>query len=234
MTKPTAITIPGIARHLERFLRPAVATAGDGVEIRQDATGTTVSVCEGRHAATITTPIPGDLEPILVDPVVIAGTDPTQPIKIYRMTETSGVITNTAGELVTITIRNGTATRSARDLADVVEGEIASGMTRTVFEVDPRHLLAVAEALAATGAEKVTIAVAPRWNVLACIAETTEICATFMIAGETFGEETAGDKGEKPDPLEFEIAPTRRGGGRSSRPKTPPPLTDQELQDLPF
>ena len=65
---PKTFTIPGAAAFLERFLRPAAATSGEGVEIRQDGHGTIVSVIEGRHAATITTPEAGDLEPILVDP----------------------------------------------------------------------------------------------------------------------------------------------------------------------
>lgn len=214
---PTTITLPGIVAHLERFLRPLAATGGDGVEIRQDATGTTVSVREGRHAATITTPAAGELEPILVDPAVLASADPTKPLKLYRMAEASGAIVQADGELATITIRPGTLPRSARDLADVVEGEIASGMTRTVFELDPQHLLAVAEALVATGAATATVAVAPRWNVLACMAETDDVSAAFLVAGETFEEPTAGEPGADAttDPLTFTIG--------ERKPRTPRP-----------
>ena len=32
---PKTIILPGIVAHLERFLRPLAATAGDGIEIRQ-------------------------------------------------------------------------------------------------------------------------------------------------------------------------------------------------------
>jgi hypothetical protein len=225
MSNPAAITIPGIVVHLERFLRPLAATAGERIEIRQDAVGTIVSACEGRHSATITTATAGDLEPILVDPAVLADADPAKPVKFYRTTEATGVIARRGGELATVEIRPGTLPRSARDMADVVEGEIASGMTKAVFELDPRHLLAVAEALVATGAEKVTIAVAPRWNVLACMAETRELTATFMIAGETFEEpdQTSGSA-VVDDPLAFTIG--------ERKPRTPLPRRRRKGIDI--
>jgi len=52
----TAIVLPGVVVDVERFLRPLAAASGDGIEIRQDARGTAVIACEGRHAATITRP----------------------------------------------------------------------------------------------------------------------------------------------------------------------------------
>jgi len=213
---PKTIILPGIVAHLERFLRPLAATAGDGIEIRQTDRGTTVSACEGRHAATITTAAGGDLEPILVEPGALSAADPSQPIKLYRLAETSGSIIGAGGELVNVPIRPGTLPRSATDLAGVVEGEIASGMTKTVFELDPRHLLAVAEALVASGAESVTIAVAPRWNVLAAIAETPEITATFLVAGETFDGPDPGEIGGD-DPLAFTIGERRPSSPRPAR-----------------
>ena len=212
---PKTITLPGIVAHLERFLRPLAATAGEGIEIRQDSYGTIVSVCEGRHAATITTATAGDLEPILVEPAAMAAADPSQPIKLYRLAETSGSIVGDDGELVNVAIRPGTLPRSARDLADVVEGEIASGMTKAVFELDPRHLLAVADAIVATGAERVTIAVATRWNVLACSTETEELTAVFLIAGETFDHPDPGDTAD--DPFAFTIGERKARTPRSSR-----------------
>ncbi len=215
MSIPTTITLPGIVAHLERFLRPLAATAGEGIEIRQDRHGTIVSVCEGRHAATITTATAGELEPILVEPAAMAAADPSRPIKLYRLTESSGSIVGANGELVDIAIRPGTLPRSARDLADVVEGEIASGMTKTVFELDPRHLLAVANAIVATGAKKATIAVAPRWNVLACSTETDELAAAFLIAGETFDLPDPGDTAD--DPLAFTIGERKASTPRPSR-----------------
>jgi hypothetical protein len=230
MTTPTTIIIPGIAAILERFLRPLSATAGEGIEIRQDERGTTVSACEGRHAATITTAAAGSLEPILVDPTAIADADPSQPLKIYRLTETSGAMLRADGELSTITIRPGTLSRSARDLADTIEGEIASGMTRAVFELDPRHLLAVAEALVATGAETVKIACAPRWNVLAAMAETDNIAATFLVAGATIASPAATTT--EPDPLDFTIAGKSKTAGVRRRHAPPEPLTIPD--DIPF
>lgn len=239
MTATATITIPGVVACLERFLRPLAATSGDGVEIRQDARGTTVSVCEGRHAATITTRATGSLEPILVDPAVLASVDPSQPLKLYRLTPTTGVVARPCGELVAVTITPGTLPKSARDLADAVEGEIASGMTRAVFEVDPRHLLAVAEALVATGAEKATVTIAPRWNVLAATAETPEITATFLVAGETIEADTPTtgeiDTHAEHDTLAFTI-----GGGRETRRTTSSPKrrrlpdADEFLEGLPF
>jgi hypothetical protein len=211
---PKTIRLPGIVAHLERFLRPLAATAGEGIEIRQDRHGTIVSVREGRHAATITTATGGDLEPVLVEPAAMAAADPSRPIKLYRLAETSGSIVGAGGELVNVAIRPGALPRSARDLADVVEGEIASGMTKNVFELDPRHLLAVAEALVQTGAEKVTIAVATRWNVLACSTETDELTAIFLIAGETFDQPDPGETTD--DLLSFTI------GERKPRTPLPP------------
>lgn len=217
MKLPATITIPGLAAVLDEFLSPDAATAGDGVEIRQDKAGTTVSACEGRHAATIRTPAGGSLEPILLDPAALAGGCPGQDLKLYRMTETAGVVAQGTGELVTVTIRPGPLARSARDMADVVEGELASGMTRTVFELDPRHLLAAAKALVATGAETMTVAIAPRWNVLACMAETKQVSATFLVAGETFAAPAPGPDATLAggDPLEFVI---EKRTGTSARP----------------
>jgi hypothetical protein len=218
MSIPATITLPGIVAHLERFLRPLAATAGEGIEIRQDEIGTIVSVCEGRHAATITTATAGDLEPILVDPAALADVDPSRPVKLYRTAASTGVIARPGGELASVAIRPGALPRSARDLADVVEGEIASGMTKTVFELDPRHLLAVAEAIVAAGAEKLTIVVAPRWNVLACSTETDELTATFLIAGDTFEEPKRSSSPEDgDDPLAFTIGERKPTTPRTTR-----------------
>lgn len=208
MTAPTTIVLPGIVAHLERFLRPLAATGGGGVEIRQDARGTVASVCDGRHAATISTTVPGSLEPILVDPAALAAADPSRPVKLYRLAETTGSIVGASGELVDVVIRPGTLPRSATDLADVVQGEIASGMTKTVFELDPQHLLAVAEAMVATGAETVTITVAPRWNALAVIAESDELLATFVVAGQSFEGPDPGE--DEDDPLTFTIGERKK------------------------
>ena len=210
---PKTITIPGITALLERFLRPAAATSGEGIEIRQDRHGTVVSALEGRHSVTVSNAVAGDLEPILIDPAALASADPNATIKLFRLTETTGTIIGSAGELLDVAIRPGSLHRSARDMATVVEGEVASGMTKQVFEVDPRHLLAVAEAMVAAGAERMTVAVAPRWNVLSCSTETSEICATFLIAGETFdhADPASGGSGkDTADPMSFTIGEGRR------------------------
>lgn len=237
MSGPSTIVLPGIVAHLERFLRPLAATSGDGVEIRQDDRGTTVSACEGRHAATITTRAGGSLDPVLVDPAVLAAADPSQPVKLYRLSPTSGAIVQRSGELATVTITPGKLSRSARDLADVVEGEIASGSTGAVFELDPRHLLAVADAIAATGAEKVTVSVAPRWNVLACMAETADVAVSFLVAGETFTEPDAGKPGAaagEDDPLAFTIGERKQTTRRSAGSRNATAAPDLFLDDLPF
>lgn len=237
MSSPSTVVLPGIVVHLERFLRPLAATSGDGVEIRQDANGTTVSACEGRHAATITTRTAGSLEPILVDPAALAAADPSQPVKLYRISPTSGAIVQASGELATVTITPGKLPQSARDLTDVVEGEIASGSTRAVFELDPRHLLAVAEAIIAIGAEKVTVSIAPRWNVLACMAETAEVAVSFLVAGETFTEPDAGEPGaaaDGDDPLAFTIGERKQTTRQSAGRRKPTAAPDLRLDDLPF
>jgi hypothetical protein len=230
MSTPTTIVVPGLAAVLEEFLRPRAATSGDGVEIRQDETGTTVSACEGRHAATIRTTAAGRLEPILVDPAALAGGDPAGELKLYRMAETSAVVVQAGGELATVVIAPGAPARSARDLADVVEGEIASGMTKAVFELDPRHLLAIARGLVAAGVEKTTVTFAPRWNVLAVAGETDTISATFLVAGESFEQEPKKTAVEADDPLDFTIGQTKRGGGRALRPA----VTSNPDHELPF
>lgn len=238
MSAPSTIILPGVVARLERFLRPLAATSGDGIEIRQDDRGTTVIACEGRHAATITTRTAGSLEPMLIDPAVLADADPSQPLKLYRLSPTSAVVPRSSGELATVSITPGELPRSARDLADVIEGEIASGSTRAVFELDPRHLLAVAEALVATGAEKVAVAIAPRWNVLAATSQTPELVATFLVAGEaiesprptpTAADATAGD-----DPLAFTIEGRKtRTSSSPGRRKPPPPLSIPD-DEIPF
>jgi hypothetical protein len=232
---PTTITLPGIVGYLERFLRPLSATSGDGIEIRQDERRTVVAAIEGRHAAIITTPIPGSLEPVLVDPASLAGVDPSRPARIYRLAETSGVVELATGELSTITITPGTLSAPSRDLADVVGGEIASGMTKAVFEVDPRHLLAVAEALVATGAEKATIAVAPRWNVLACMAETPDVIATFTIAGETFdAPDPTSTAAAEDDPLSFTIGERKPTATRATPSRNARASAGIDERDLPW
>lgn len=233
MKSPATIVLPGVASVLDEFLRPHAATAGDGVEIRQDEHGTTVSACEGRHAATIRTTAGGSLEPILVDPTVLAGGDPGDQLKLYRMTDTTGVVAQADGELVNVTVRPGTLARSARDLADAVEGEIASGSATAVFELDPRHLLAIARALVTAGIEKATVAFAPRWNVLAVAGETDTLSTTFLIAGESFDQEpepataTVGVE----DPLAFTIGERkpRKPATRRSRPGSVPGIADDEI-----
>lgn len=219
MKHPATIVVPGITALLERFLRPLAATAGDGIEIRQTDRGTTVSACEGRHAATITTRAGGDLEPILVDPAALAVADPSQPLKIYRLAETTGAIVRVDGSLETVSIREGTLPSTARDVASAVEGEIASGMTKEIFQLDPRHLLAVAEAMVATGAETVTIAAAPRWNVLAAIVETGDLSATFLVAGETLERPSIAKTQaiDEQDPLAFTIEDRKRTARASAR-----------------
>jgi hypothetical protein len=232
MSSPSTIVLPGVVARLERFLRPSAATSGDGVQIHQDDRGTTVIACEGRHAATITTRTGGSLEPILVDPAVFADADPSKPLKLYRLSPTSGAVVRESGELASVTITNGELPRSATNLADVVEGEIASGSTRAVFELDPRHLLAVAESLVATGAEKVTIAVAPRWNVLAATAATAELSATFLVAGEPIETPpSAAPAAEGDDPLSFVIVDPRAGTTppQRRRPVEPRPIADDEI-----
>jgi hypothetical protein len=236
MSSPSTIVLPGIVSQLERFLRPLAATSGDGVQIHQDANGTTVIACEGRHAATITTRATGSLEPILVDPVALAGAgaDASQSLKLYRLSPTSGVIARSSGELVTITITPGELPPSARNLADVVEGEVASGSTRAAFELDPRHLQAVAESLVATGAEKVTVVIAPRWNVLAATAETDEISATFLVAGEEIATPApADDRSGDAGPLDFTIGDRARHATPRSRSAAPKPLSIPD-DEIPF
>jgi hypothetical protein len=231
MTMPTTIIVPGIVSVLERFLRPLAATSGAGIEIRQTAAGTSVIACEGRHAATITTRTAGNLEPILVDPAALADADPSQPIKLYRMSPTTVTIVRPSGELVTVPVVPGELPRSAKTLADAVEGEIASGSTRAVFELDPRHLLAAAEALVATGAEKVTIAIAPRWNALAAMAESPDVHATFLIAGEPIESPGPAADQDDDDPLTFTIEGRKpRGAPARRRPPAPLPIDD----DIPF
>lgn len=240
MTTPTTITLPGIVACLERFLRPTCATSGEGVQITQHERGTTVTACEGRHAATITTTHAGSLEPVLVDPKVFADADPSQPVKLYRLSQTSGVIDRHGGELVSVTLTPGELPRSATNLFDVVEGEIASGSTRAAFELDPRHLLAIAEALVAAAAEKVTVAIAPRWNTLAIIAQTPCMDATFLVAGETIDSTTSpadeDDAGghDEADPLAFTIdggAKTRRATTRRPKPSL---ACAMPADDIPF
>lgn len=237
------IEIPGVAALLERFLAPLAATSGDGVEITQDGGGTTVSVCDGRHAATITTPTAGTIPPMLVDPAALAKADATKPIAIYRTGDATGVIQAADGSLIDITIRPGTLSPSARAVADVVDGEIASGMTKQTFEIDPRHLAAVAESLVLAGVERCTVTVAPRHNVLAFHAVTAAHAMALMVAGESFDATpatatpaAAGD--EDDDPLTFTVGAGR--SERSSAPRAPRkrrPTAAEKLHvpdDLPF
>jgi len=238
MTTPTTIILPALVCQLERFLRPLAATSGDGVQIRQNAHGTTVVACEGRHAATITTRTPGDLEPILVDPAALADPGARGVVKLYRLSATAGAVEKSSGELATVAIAPGELPQSARDLADVVEAEIASGSARAAFEIDPRHLLAVAETLVATGAEKATVVVAPRWNVLAAMAETPEASAMFLVAGESMeasAAPVAPAAAEDPaDPLSFTIEdPRARRTAAPGRRKPPPPLPFSD-DEIPF
>lgn len=236
---PITIRLPRLVRHLERFLRPAAASHGEGVEIRQDARGTTVVACEGRHAAVIrskpgATP-PLEMPTVLVDASALALAG-DRDLQIVVLSETTAVVPVPNGQPETITLRPGTLPASARSMADTVEGEIASGMTKSVFRVDPQHLLAVAEMLVATGATTATIAVAPRWNVLAAIVETDELEATFTIAGEGH-EQPAASAPAEDDPLEFTFGGGRKGGTRersSARPKPPGDLSQKFLDDLPF
>jgi hypothetical protein len=236
---PITIRLPRLVGHLERFLRPAAASHGEGVEIRQDARGTTVVACEGRHGAVVrskpgaTTPL--EMPSVLVDAAALALAG-DHDLQIVLLSETTAVAPIPGGQPETITLRPGTLPESARSMADTVEGEIASGMTKAAFEIAPRHLLAVAEMLVATGAATATIAIAPRWNVLAAIVDTDELEATFTIAGEGY-EQPAATAPAEDDPLEFTFGGGRKGGprGRSSaRPKPPEELSREFLDDLPF
>lgn len=97
-----------------------VATSGDGIEIRQDARGTTEIACDGRHAYTINTKTAGSVEPTLLDPAVTADADPSPSAKLYRLSPTSGAIVRVSDELATVTITPDKLPGAALDLADVV------------------------------------------------------------------------------------------------------------------
>lgn len=236
---PITIRLPRLVGHLERFLRPASASHGEGVEIRRDSRGTTVVACEGRHAAVIrstpgATP-PLEMPSVLVDAAALAVAGDGD-LQVVPISDNSLVVVPSVGEPVTTTVRQGSLPESARSMADTVEAEVTSGMTKATFHVDPRHLLAVAEMLVATGATTATIAVAPRWNVLAAIVETDELEATFTIAGEGH-EQPAASAPAEDDPLEFTVGGGRKGGTRersSARPKPPEDLSQRFLDDLPF
>jgi hypothetical protein len=120
-------------------------------------------------------------------------------------------------------------------VADAVEGEIASGMTRAIFHVDPHHLLAAAEMLVATGAATVTIASAPRWNAIAMIAETDLIAATFTIAGEDCNLNATQSPPED-DSMTFTFSDGRPSGQRKRSRAKPKPegFTPEFLKNLPF
>ena len=221
------VELPPAAGWLDRFSFPAAATSGDGVEISQTPAGTRIALCDGRHSALIETPAPGETAPFLVDPADLAKADPAKPVALYLTGETTALIQDQAGNLVEIAIRPGQLQPSAVSVADAVDAEVASGMTRQVFEVDPRHLVAAAEAIIACGGERCEIAVAPRWNVLKLQAVSETLAASIMIAGETFDapaptpDQAGEDETEDADPLSFKVE-DRRGShkGTASKPPT--------------
>ena len=231
MSTAAKITLPACVRWLRDFLLPAAACHGEGIEVRQSGTVTVVTACEGRHLATITSMPESSTEtsPFLVDPAALAGG--VGPMTLVRLSDTSAVVVEQEGQPQTVAITSGTLPPTAMSTAEAVAGEIASGMTKTIRDLDPRYLLAVAEMLVATGAERATVAFAPRWNVLAFTAATDKLEVSLMVAGETIAE-SAWPKSSEDDPLTFEIADPKKTATRSDTRAKLKPLSFED--DLPF
>lgn len=232
MSTTAKITLPACVRRLRDFLLPAAACHGEGIQVRQSGTTTIVTACEGRHLATITSSTTPSTEtpPFLVDPAAIA--NGAGPVTLVRLSETTAVVVEPEGPPQTVAITSGTLPPTATSTAEAVAGEIASGMTKTVRDIEPRHLLAVAEMLVATGAEKVTVAFAPRWNVLAFTAATDELEVALMVAGEAIATSAQPKTSAGDDALTFEITDRKSHSKRSGTRAKPKPLSFED--DLPF
>jgi hypothetical protein len=228
-----------------RLPRAAVQLAGEAeaelVQIEQKATGAVLTVAAGERVLRLAVSAGPPLA--AVQPFTISATDFTRvgqavgaaapgpagdlPLVVLRVSAEVAALAGPCGSPQTVTIVQ-TPFPDCSGLMDLVEGELASGMTRAVAAADPRHLLELGQTALAIGCTAVQFTFAPRFGLVLAEADAGVIAATVVLSGEAQPQQQPIADYDNEDPLVFTMpgnAPRRR----VARPQKPREYGDGEL-----
>lgn len=203
------ILLPRAAAKLKAFAETVTASHDRAIELRQDATGATITAGDGHQLCRITAPppagtTPGTVERFLVDgrefakaaaavgcgrteALVSAGPDSVsvkdRPLVVVRIDEKSVGVAGPEGAPQTIKVVPLRMPEAIR-IVDGIREEAATGGTKAVARLDPRLLQNLADTAVALGLPTVEITFSPRLNFIMAEGRGPDGClAEFAIAG---------------------------------------------------
>lgn len=235
--------------------------------LRQLSDGPTAEIRQARHGATITIsgtktfcqvlapPPPGTghaetIDPFIVDAAELARAAEAvgihggtlgggRPLTVVRVSPDVVGVIGPAGTPQTITTSKGPP--PGETVADAVQGEAASGMTRAVAVVETDYLRRLGEVCIASGITAVEITFAPRWNAILAEARLADGCEVAFGAVGINGEKViVGNREPMPEahaakptsPMVFTVAGPKSRAKPAARPAKPERLSFED--DLPF
>jgi hypothetical protein len=185
-----------------RFPRAAVrlaraAAEGDLVQIEQTSQAAVLTVAAGERVLKLSAALeaqPGIVEPFTItagdlaragEAVGAAAPGPAAelPLVVLKIAPHVAGITGPSGTPQTVTIVSATFPDCTGPI-DMAEGERASGMTQSVADCDPRHLLDLAESAVAIGCTAVQFTFAPRFGLVLAEAAAGRVSATLVLSGD--------------------------------------------------
>lgn len=204
------IRLPRAAAKLKAFAETVTTTHDRAIEIRQDASGATVTAADGHQLCRITAPppvgtTPGTVEPFLVDARTFSkaatevGCGRTEalvsvdaehvaaqdrPLVVVRVDEKSVGIAGSEGTPQTIALSQYRAMPDCVRIFDGIRAEAIDGDTKAVARLDPRFLQNVADTAVALGITSIELTFSPRFNFIMAEGTGPDGCAAqFAIAG---------------------------------------------------
>jgi hypothetical protein len=207
------IRLPRAIAKLKAFAETVTASHGRSIEIRQDATGATVTAADGHHLCRIIAPppagtTPGVVEPFLVDArafskaatevgcgrtEALVSADPEhvapqdRPLVVVKIDEETVGIAGPEGTPQTVKLGARLTAGQMPDCARIIDGiqaEAIDGETKAIARLDPRYLQNVADTAVALGITAIEITFSPKLNFFAAEGRGPDGCtAHFAIAG---------------------------------------------------
>lgn len=203
------IRLPRAVAKMKAFAEIVTASHDRAIEIRQDASGATITAADGHQLCRIKAPppegtAPANVEPFLVDarafskaagdvgcsrteamvssgPQHVAQQD--RPLVVARVEEKKVAIAGPEGTPQTIATVAGAMPDCAK-IIDVIRDAATTGGTKAVARIDPRFLQNLADTAVAMGITSVEITCSPRHNFIMAEGSGPDGCvAEFAIAG---------------------------------------------------
>lgn len=203
------IRLPRVATKMKQFVEVETASHGRAIEIAQTKAGAVVTASDGRQLCRLQAPPPAGTTPEVVDPFLVdarnfakaaaavgcsrtekpASDDASQPsaadrpLVVVKVDEKTVGIAGPEGSPQTVGIAWGKMPNAAA-VIDVIQAEVASGMTTAVARVNPHFLQSLADTAVAMGITSMEIAFAPRWNFMLAEGAAPDGCTIAVaIAG---------------------------------------------------